>query len=521
MSEVDVYDFQKGGVNLNVTAGLLYGQLKKLCPCQTNLVCEVDFDLQGFQVWDGQKPEKGVVYLCKENVPDGKMWRQVLVVGLEGTFKAERNSPWIVLTEIERFYQLINLVQQAFQCCYDQYLHMDQVIHAQHDWDDILNELEKTWDVLAVLVDTNLKYLAISKEYRTYNPWLQENNTLPMEIAEILMKDEAFWDAVNCENAFVYAGDEGNLISYCYNIRIAGEYTARFMVQSRDGKPFYGGMKLVQMMGEKLESVFIQYNKAQKQEQTEAAFYEMIRALVLGLPKDSKTLEQTLAVRSWKPHDLYQVYLLEIAQGEDVNVIWRYYQKRLEELLGECCLVILEKHLCCVRNLSSVPQDEWDIHQNLAVFLRENLYKAGISQTTQTIEGIHTSYLQAVSALELGLESGSTNWYYKFDDQILEYVCRQSTTEMDAANLYHPAILTLMEYDQKESASLTQTVFAYMQNCYNVTRTAEALFIHRTTLLFRLQRIEILTGLKWDSWKDRVHLALTFELLHVCSRQTV
>lgn len=41
----------------------------------------------------------------------------------------------------------------------------------------------------------------------------------------------------------------------------------------------------------------------------------------------------------------------------------------------------------------------------------------------------------------------------------------------------------------------------------------QALFIHRTTLLFRLQRIELLTGLNWENWEDRIHLAMTFELM--------
>lgn len=32
-------------------------------------------------------------------------------------------------------------------------------------------------------------------------------------------------------------------------------------------------------------------------------------------------------------------------------------------------------------------------------------------------------------------------------------------------------------------------------------------------MLFRLQRIDLLTGLDWDSWEDRIHLAVTFELM--------
>lgn len=96
---------------------------------------------------------------------------------------------------------------------------------------------------------------------------------------------------------------------------------------------------------------------------------------------------------------------------------------------------------------------------------------------------------------------------------ILPYICEQSVQELEAHQLYHPAIRTLLQYDRKEGTELVKSVCVYMKHRYNVTQAAQALFIHRTTLLFRLQRIEILTGLNWESWEDRIHLAVTFELM--------
>lgn len=75
------------------------------------------------------------------------------------------------------------------------------------------------------------------------------------------------------------------------------------------------------------------------------------------------------------------------------------------------------------------------------------------------------------------------------------------------------AIRTLIAYDRKEHSEMVKTVYEYMKHRYNVTQTAHALFIHRTSMLFRLQRIELLTGIDWDSWDDRIHIAATFELM--------
>lgn len=500
---------------LDITAGMLCGELKKEFDVETNLSLEEDFSITRFQIWEDEKPEKGILYLCGQNVPDGKLWRGSLVIGLEGSFKADRKSPYILILNSISFFQLINRIQDIFQKYYQNYLFLENLLGQNKNFGEILNTLEKTYHIIAVLVDKDLKYIAMSDGYRQCHQWMGNEESVPLEVADNLMKDEKFCTAMDHDHSFLYLYSDGevNGYSYCYNIKMEGEFEARFMIQNWEGKPFYGGLSLVEILGEKLEEVFIHYNMEQKQEIVAAEFYEMIRDLLHGESKASEQLERVLSIRNWEKHHVYQVYLFELIKEDDAVVIWRYYQSKLEDLLGDCCVLIFGERLCCVRNLSNLSQDEWDIRQNLVIFLRENLYKAGISRTVQDIEKLRICYVQAVNSLEIGMRSNSTSWYYNFEDMVLPYICKQAALEMDAANLYHPAICILLEYDKRESTNLAQTVFAFMQNRYNVTRTAKELYIHRTTLLFRLERIEILTGLKWESWKDRLHLAVTFELL--------
>lgn len=157
--------------------------------------------------------------------------------------------------------------------------------------------------------------------------------------------------------------------------------------------------------------------------------------------------------------------------------------------------------------------DAWDLRQEMAVFLRENLCKAGISQQFTDISQLYQYYLEAEGALKIGLDSNSTWWYYSFETLILPYICHQASKEINTRQLYHPAVRTLLQYDEKEGTELVKSAYFYMKYRYNVTQTAQMLFIHRTTMLFRLQRIEILTGVDWDSWTDRLHMAITFEFM--------
>lgn len=145
--------------------------------------------------------------------------------------------------------------------------------------------------------------------------------------------------------------------------------------------------------------------------------------------------------------------------------------------------------------------------------MRDNLCQMGISHRFTDISLLRNYDLEAQYALELGLLSEGTSWYYHFESVVLPFIWKQATRELSPAQLCHPGIRRLMEYDEKEHTELTATVKAYMKHRYNVTETAKSLFIHRTTLLFRLQRVEKLTGIDWNDWEERLWIGITLEFL--------
>ena len=70
-----------------------------------------------------------------------------------------------------------------------------------------------------------------------------------------------------------------------------------------------------------------------------------------------------------------------------------------------------------------------------------------------------------------------------------------------------------------------QTLEAYLDNGCDTKLTAEALFLHRASLYYRLQRIEALTGTSFKSGADRLALHSGLKLarlvgIHPARRRT-
>jgi DNA-binding PucR family transcriptional regulator len=65
------------------------------------------------------------------------------------------------------------------------------------------------------------------------------------------------------------------------------------------------------------------------------------------------------------------------------------------------------------------------------------------------------------------------------------------------------------------SGRLLETAETYLDCAGDTTRTAQALHIHRTTLHYRLNRIQALSGFDLTSGSDRLSLHLGAKLLRL------
>lgn len=79
-----------------------------------------------------------------------------------------------------------------------------------------------------------------------------------------------------------------------------------------------------------------------------------------------------------------------------------------------------------------------------------------------------------------------------------------------AGDLLHPGLPRL--FDLQSNESLVTTLECYLDNACDTKSTAEALFLHRASLYYRLQRIEELTGASLKSGSDRLALHLGLKL---------
>jgi DNA-binding PucR family transcriptional regulator len=76
---------------------------------------------------------------------------------------------------------------------------------------------------------------------------------------------------------------------------------------------------------------------------------------------------------------------------------------------------------------------------------------------------------------------------------------------------FRELVRPLVEHDRARRSDLVRTLRAYFATGANVSEAADRMFLHRNSMLYRLERVRKLTGL--DLKDSRVALALQLGLL--------
>jgi PucR family transcriptional regulator, purine catabolism regulatory protein len=83
----------------------------------------------------------------------------------------------------------------------------------------------------------------------------------------------------------------------------------------------------------------------------------------------------------------------------------------------------------------------------------------------------------------------------------------------ESMKAFHNEILGKLEqHDSQNNSNLVNTLNSYFRNDCNLLRTAKDMFIHKNSVIYRIKKIEEITGLKLGNPDDRFNLQLCIKL---------
>lgn len=173
--------------------------------------------------------------------------------------------------------------------------------------------------------------------------------------------------------------------------------------------------------------------------------------------------------------------------------------------------VIVFQALRDAQDLSSAHELDRRLREHVQAEFEGARLVSGLSGPASALPEWPAVHQEAVRAMQLGYRL-HLNHLVEFNSlgiyQLLSQIEHVGTVQQFAQEIIGP----LAEYDRRHRGSLVETIDAYFNHHANVSQTAESLFIHRNTLLYRLERIQELTGQDINQADMRLALQLALKL---------
>ncbi|MDX1613195.1 MAG: helix-turn-helix domain-containing protein [Candidatus Promineifilaceae bacterium] len=177
-----------------------------------------------------------------------------------------------------------------------------------------------------------------------------------------------------------------------------------------------------------------------------------------------------------------------------------------------------DDHVCIFQAMDE--QDEglgtaMELGRRLREHLRAEYPRArlvgGLSGPADTLADWPRVYREAVQAMTLSARL-QLDYLVDFNQLGVYQLLTRLEEQPEVRRFCEQVIGPLARYDRQHRSSMIETLDAYFNHNGNISQTAESLYIHRNTLLYRLERIRELTGQDLDEADMRLTLHLALKL---------
>lgn len=229
---------------------------------------------------------------------------------------------------------------------------------------------------------------------------------------------------------------------------------------------------------------------------------------------------QRLGYRPDRPHQVLLIYGPAKSGGSSHSL-----QEEVERWLGQSdklrlrpLLVWRDRYLVLLVETADAEKGR-DLARGLVDDLSHPASRllVGVGSARQPQDGsVARSFEEAQEALRVARALAWEEGVVPFDELGVLHWLYHLPAEVAEDNVYLRHVRALAHYDAQREAELLKTLEAYLDCGGSLVEAAEALYVHRNTLLHRIERIEELRGLDLRDSLQRLnlHVALKHYRLH-------
>ena len=421
--------------------------------------------------------------------------------------------------------QAVNAISNIFQSFADWH----EALKAAEDADDVFKCIVDTCDDILgsplSIVDEEFVYVAYSDSSITEG-LVESSDGIDVGVPEYILREyyssPEFKHITERHEVFSQSFTFGDSVlrNLFYEDRYIGRIGMRLDPYNEELFRFYAAM--LNCLAPVIERAYARHRSFITADEPLASTRQVVARCLAGQPVTLQERETSLALLGWARGD----ELLLIQLLPNLRYDSNPYPKRTIPFIEERWRGCLGFHhldkLFVLVNLDCFEADQGEgLDQALSYLVRDELMTAGLSNSFYSLADLREAFVQTEVALAVGATDDSLRWTFRFDDCAVLYLLMNSVGDFadDALALVSRKVRILAAHDTDKGTDYYHTLREYLRCHMNASETARALFIHRSSFLSRMERINALVDLHLESPLEVLYLSWSFYLMDSLRRQ--
>lgn len=154
------------------------------------------------------------------------------------------------------------------------------------------------------------------------------------------------------------------------------------------------------------------------------------------------------------------------------------------------------------------------IKESLDQKVAQSHYRVGIGRVYKGIDQVYKSLKDAEKAVEAA-KTYVNQQIIDFDTLGIYKIFCQDHLKDELLNFYKTTLEPLVLYDRKRDTELVKSLMIYFETNGNLKKMSELLFTHYNTVLYRINRIQEITGKDLENEGDRYGLQTALKIMRI------
>lgn len=468
----------------------------------------------------GTIPQNDIIYvvdlLKNEEVNIENHCDFLIAIGKPQKQLIEQCGCLLEFSESESVPKIFNAVAAAFYYYNRWDSQLQQIIKAQGTIQSLLDCSAEVFGNPIGIHNAALECIAETNEITEANDFRMYLDTssqrMDSDYLKGFLEDRDYQFSLLYKGAFLQNSSISGNNSLAQNFFVDGEFSCRIVITERKNKLSPADAKLLEHLSEYIQLLLCSFCTGGLNPYAHS-FGLFLSNIIGGKVREGAYISKKIHEHGWRSSDCYVCVVFAMISRETFTSTSDAICKHLKKQIPGSEVFKHEDRIVAVINVGQSTADMFEILQSFTSYMRDMNMKAGVSNILCGMKNLVNIYKQAEIALKIGLRLWSHFWIHRFCSVAPYYVMEQSISELSVEAACSPKIMELLRYDALHRTEYYHTIKAYLECSLHLARTSEVLFIHRTTLLYRLDRIKQIFDLDFKDPLERMYYQLSISLI--------